>query len=107
MTTTPIDLPWDANLEGYLVGSHVSIIQEYTEHVGSGPRLHRHPYSETFMVRRGAALFTVGEERLVVSAGQVLVAPTLVPHRFEVLDRGLFESINIHANDRFVTEWLE
>ena len=107
MTTTPIDLPWDANLEGYLVGSQVSIIQEYTDQVGSGPRLHRHPYSETFMVRRGAALFTVGEERLVVSPGQVLVAPTLVPHRFEVLDRGLFESINIHANDRFVTEWLE
>ena len=31
----------------------------------------------------------------------------LVPHKFEVLDRGFFESIHIHANDRFVTEWLE
>jgi len=37
----------------------------------------------------------------------VLVVPALVAHKFEVLDRGFFESVNIHANDRFVTEWLE
>lgn len=49
----------------------------------------------------------MGEERFVISAGRVLVAPTLVPHRFEVLDRGLFESFNIQADDRFVTERLE
>jgi mannose-6-phosphate isomerase-like protein (cupin superfamily) len=105
--TTPIDLPFDANVEGYAIGSQVSIIQEFTDKVGSGPRLHRHPYTETFIVRRGAALFTLAEERVVVSGGQVVVASALLPHRFEVLDRGLFESIHIHANDRFVTEWLE
>jgi hypothetical protein len=33
--------------------------------------------------------------------------PALVAHKFVVLDRGFFESIHIHANDRFVTEWLE
>jgi mannose-6-phosphate isomerase-like protein (cupin superfamily) len=107
MPIAPIDLPFDADLEGWTVGSAVSIIQEYTDRVGSGPRLHRHPYTETFLVRRGAALFTVGDERVVVAGGQSLVAPALVPHRFEVLDRGFFESIHIHANDRFVTEWLE
>jgi mannose-6-phosphate isomerase-like protein (cupin superfamily) len=107
MNAAPIDLPFDANLEGHLVGSQVSIIQEHTDRVGSGPRLHRHPYTETFLVRRGAALFTIDDERVVLEGGQALVAPALVPHRFEVLDRGLFESIHIHASDRFITDWLE
>src|SRR5689334_22978214 len=107
MSIAAIDLPFDANLEGFESGSQISIIQEYTDRVGSGPRLHQHPYSETFIVRRGEALFTAGAEQLVVAGGQVLVVPALVPHRFEVLDRGFFESIHIHANDRFVTEWLE
>jgi mannose-6-phosphate isomerase-like protein (cupin superfamily) len=107
MTVQAIDLPLDENLEGYLVGSQISIIQGYTEVVGSGPRLHQHPYSETFIIRRGSARFTVGDEVLVGSGGQVLVVPSFTPHRFEVLAGGLFESIHIHANDRFVTEWLE
>ena len=44
---------------------------------------------------------------LVGSGGQVLVVPAFTPHKFEVLDGEIFESIHIHANDRFVTEWLE
>ncbi|PJJ71833.1 Cupin domain-containing protein [Diaminobutyricimonas aerilata] len=107
MTIRAIDLAFDENLEGYVSGSEISIIQEYTDKAGTGPRLHRHPYSETFIVRRGAALFTAGDVQLVVAGGQVLVVPALVAHKFEVLDRGLFESVHIHANDRFVTEWLE
>jgi mannose-6-phosphate isomerase-like protein (cupin superfamily) len=107
MSIQAIDLPFDQNLEGYVSGSQISIIQEHTDRVGSGPRLHQHPYSETFIIRRGAARFTVGDDVLVGSGGQVLVVPALTPHRFEVLDRGMFESIHIHANDRFITEWLE
>lgn len=107
MTIHAIDLPFDKNLEGYVSGSEISIIQEYTDKVGSGPRLHRHPYSETFIVRRGEALFTAGDEQLVVAGRQVLVVPAQMSHKFEVLDRGFFESVHIHANDRFVTEWLE
>jgi mannose-6-phosphate isomerase-like protein (cupin superfamily) len=107
MTIQAIDLPFDKNLEGLESGSQISIIQEYTDRAGGGPRLHKHPYSETFIVRRGEALFTAGDEQLVVAGGQVLVVPALVPHKFEILDRGFFESIHIHANPEFVTEWLE
>jgi mannose-6-phosphate isomerase-like protein (cupin superfamily) len=107
MTLAAIDLPFDENLEGYVSGSEISIIQEYTNRVGSGPRLHQHPYSETFIIRRGSARFTVGDEVIVGAGGQVLVVPAFTPHKFEVLDGGVFESIHIHANDRFVTEWLE
>lgn len=73
----------------------------------AGPRLHRHPYVETFLVHSGRALFTLGDEQVVVEGGQVIAAPALVAHRFEVLDGGTYNATHIHANDRFVTEWLE
>jgi mannose-6-phosphate isomerase-like protein (cupin superfamily) len=107
MTLAAIDLPFDQNLEGYVSGSQISIIQEYTDKAGAGPRLHQHPYSETFIIRRGSARFTVADEVLVGSGGQVLVVPAFTPHKFEVIGGEIFESIHIHANDRFETEWLE
>lgn len=107
MAIAPIDVARDANWEGHLHGSQVSIIREYESRPGAGPRLHRHPYSETFLIHAGRALFTVGGERVVGAAGQVLVVPALVDHRFEVLDGGTYGATHIHASDRFITEWLE
>ncbi|WP_067248736.1 cupin domain-containing protein [Microbacterium resistens] len=107
MTIQPIDVARDANLEGFVIGSPVSIIREYVTTPGTGPWLHRHPYAETFVIHRGRALFTVGDERVVGVGGQILVVPALVAHRFEVLDGGTYEATHVHANDRFVTEWLE
>jgi mannose-6-phosphate isomerase-like protein (cupin superfamily) len=93
--------------EGREVGSGVSIIFVSTDRPGAGPYLHEHPYSETFVIHRGRAQFTVGERELVGSAGQVLVVPAYTPHKFSVLAGGVFESTNIHASDTFVTTWLE
>ena len=107
MAIAPIDVARDADFEGYLHGSQVSIIREYSSRPGSGPRLHRHPYTETFLIHSGRALFTVGGDQLVGAGGQILVVPQLVPHRFEVLDGGTYEATHIHASDRFITEWLE
>ncbi|MCP2635351.1 cupin domain-containing protein [Microbacterium sp. HD4P20] len=107
MTTTAVELAENASLEGYLIGSQVSIIREHELTPGAGPKLHRHPYTETFVIHRGRAAFTVGDEQLIAVGGQVLVVPRLVPHRFEVLEGGVYEATHIHASDRFVTEWLE
>lgn len=107
MTIHPTDIGPDENIEGYLIGSPVSLIREFTAVPGAGPRLHRHPYVETFLVHSGRALFTLGDEQVVVEGGQVIAAPALVVHRFEVLDGGTYNATHIHANDRFVTEWLE
>lgn len=107
MSIAAIDIAPDDDFEGYVHGSQVSIIREHSSAVGSGPRLHRHPYTETFLIHAGRALFTVGDERLVAVGGQVLVVPQLVAHRFEVLDGGTYEATQIHASDRFITEWLE
>jgi mannose-6-phosphate isomerase-like protein (cupin superfamily) len=74
---------------------------------GAGPRLHRHPYSEVFVVEYGRATFRLGDTRIVVPAGHVVVAPSNVPHGFENSGRGELRLIAIHGAGRFDTEWLE
>ncbi|GAA1851921.1 cupin domain-containing protein [Myceligenerans crystallogenes] len=95
------------NLEGYLHGSSVSMIFERDAPPGFGPRLHRHPYDETFVLRSGRALFTVGDEQIEAVGGQILVARAEVPHKFEVVGPEPYNAVHIHAGDRFETEWLE
>ena len=73
---------------------------------GVGPRLHQHPYAETFLIRRGSATFTVGTEQIEAHAGQVLVVPANTPHKFNTGAQG-YEAVRIHANPRFEIEWLE
>jgi mannose-6-phosphate isomerase-like protein (cupin superfamily) len=95
------------NFEGYLYGSEVSVIFERVAQDGTGPRLHRHPYSETFVIRSGRALFTVDGREFEAVGGQILVVQAMVPHKFRTLGADLYEAVHIHANDRFETEWLE
>jgi hypothetical protein len=42
---------------------------------GVGPKLHRHPYAEVFVVESGQATFRIGDETLVVEGGHVVVSP--------------------------------
>lgn len=95
------------NVEGGEYGAKISIIFEDTDVVGSGPRLHQHPYPETFVIHAGSARFTVGEQEVVGEAGQVIVVPAYTPHKFAVLGPDRYIATHIHAADEFVTEWLE
>ena len=97
---------WTENYQELPGGANVSIILESTYRAGVGPRLHRHPYAETFVLRRGSATFTIGSEQLVGRAGQVIVVPAETPHAFATGPDG-YEAVHIHASPRFVTEWLE
>ncbi|SEE53036.1 Mannose-6-phosphate isomerase, cupin superfamily [Rhizobiales bacterium GAS188] len=98
---------WRGEWQGAAYGAGVSVIFVSEQEVGAGPKLHRHPYAETFMVRLGRALFTIGDDEIQAHEGQMLVVPANTPHKFSNLGPGLLETIDIHANDRFVTEWLE
>ncbi len=97
---------WAEDYEELPGEANVSIILESTSKAGVGPRLHQHPYAETFLIRRGSATFTVGSDEVEGHAGQVLVVPELTPHKFSTGLDG-YEAVHIHANPRFVTEWLE
>lgn len=97
---------WAEDYQRLPGGANVSIILESTSQAGVGPRLHQHPYAETFLIRRGSATFTVGSEQLEAHGGQILVVPAQTPHRFSTGPNG-YEAVHIHANAEFVTEWLE
>ena len=97
---------WTEDYEQLPGGANISIIVQATTKPGVGPRLHRHPYAETFVIRRGSATFTVGTEVFEGHAGQILVVPAQTPHKFTTGPNG-YEAVHIHANVRFVTEWLE
>jgi mannose-6-phosphate isomerase-like protein (cupin superfamily) len=92
--------------QGRLLGASVSVLVVDAP-PGGGPRLHRHPYEEVFVVQEGNATFTAGEETIEVSGGQVVVVPGGVAHKFVNSGDGRLRQVDIHASDRFVTEWLE
>jgi len=47
---------------------------------GHGPRLHRHPYDETWVVVEGNLTFRAGDELLPAATGEVVIVPPGVPH---------------------------
>lgn len=98
---------WTGEFEGHRHGSGVAIIFARLEPGRPGPKLHEHPYSETFVVRRGKAIFTTGDERITAAAGDMVVVPPDTPHCFANAGEDVLEMIDIHAAERFTTVWLE
>lgn len=94
-------------LQGYLYGDAPVSLIFFDGPPGSGPKLHRHPYVEIFVVQEGRATFTVGDAVIEAAGGQVLVAPAGVPHKFVNTGSGPLRQIDIHTSGRFVTEWLD
>jgi len=92
--------------QGHHLGANVSLIVVDAP-PGGGPRLHRHPYEEVFVVQGGTATFTAGDEKIEAKGGQVVVVPAGVPHKFVNSGTERLRQVDIHASDRFLTEWLE
>ncbi len=98
---------WRGLFQGQAFGANIAIVFTSTPDIGEGPRLHKHPYVETFIIRTGRARFTIGEQVVDVSEGQIVVCPANTPHKFANLGPGLLEQIDIHEAGTFETEWLE
>ena len=64
---------WRGEFEGGAYGAGICVIFVHTDKIGDGPRLHRHPYPETFIVRNGRVRFTVGDTTVDAEAGQIVV----------------------------------
>lgn len=104
------DLPYAGNshdLEGINYGGVPASLIFFNGPPGSGPHLHSHPYAELFVVQEGEATFVVGDEEIIATPGQILIAPAGVPHKFTNTGSGNFQSLDIHLNDHFITDWLE
>jgi mannose-6-phosphate isomerase-like protein (cupin superfamily) len=71
--------------------------------VGTGPALHVHPYDELFVVVEGRGRFYVGDAVIDAQAGEVVLGPKGLPHRFENLGPGRLQTIDIHLGP----QWLQ
>ncbi len=98
---------WKGEFEGNVFGTNVSVIFYTTDEVGRGPKLHTHPYDEVFIVRQGRALFTVGDQQLEATAGQIVFGPANIPHKFINLGPGRLETTDLHVTDKFQQADLE
>jgi mannose-6-phosphate isomerase-like protein (cupin superfamily) len=67
---------------------------------GGGAVLHTHPYEEVFVTLESRATFTVGDATIEVGAGQVVVAPAGVPHKFVNSGTGPLRQVDIHPSGR-------
>jgi quercetin dioxygenase-like cupin family protein len=94
------------DLKGAEHGATISLILDHSE-PGQGPRLHRHPYDETWVVVEGNLTFQAGEEKLKAGAGDIVIVPPGAPHKFTNDGPGRSNLVCIHANPTMVTEWLE
>ena len=98
---------WVGRFEGMDVGTDVTVLFFSSDTVGSGPKLHVHPYDEVFIIRQGRARFNVGDRILEAEAGQIVFGPANIPHKFENLGPGRLDTTDIHLNDRFIQTDLE
>ena len=73
---------------------------------GVGPKLHRHPYPEVFIVESGRATFQIGDASIEVEGGHVVVSPPGEAHGFVNSGDGELRLTAIHGAGRFDTEWL-
>ena len=92
--------------EGETSGSGVSLFLVHNQ-PGEGPDLHRHPYSETWIVRGGRALFTADGQELEAGPGDIIVVTTETPHMFKSLGPERLDMICIHDSPTMIQENLE
>ncbi len=103
------DLPFDGNtyeFEGIYQETEVSFIWVDMPPGGS-VRLHKHPYKEVFIIQEGMSTFAVDAETIEARAGQIVVVPANVPHKFRNAGDKPLRQVDIHMNKEFNTIWLE
>ena len=75
--------------------------------VGEGPSLHWHSYTETLIVLAGRARFQRGDDELDAGAGDLVVVPPRVFHRFECLGPERLRLVAIHDAPRLNSVFVD
>ncbi len=92
--------------EGAPHGSGISFFIVNVE-PGKGPALHKHPYSETWIVRNGSVRITADGMEIEAGPGDVGVVGAETPHKFINIGSDRLEMLCIHASPRMIQEWLQ
>ena len=93
-------------VEGAAHGAKVSVILEDMP-PGTGPRLHWHPYGETWVVISGEISFFDGKAAKEAGPGDVIYIAPREPHGFRVVGDAPIRMVCIHQSEKFETNWLE
>lgn len=93
---------WKGYFQGKDIGTGVTVLFYVTDKVGEGPRWHVHPYDEIFILRTGNALFTIGDKKIEAKAGDILLGPAKIPHKYHNIGPGMLETTDIHLSDRWI-----
>jgi mannose-6-phosphate isomerase-like protein (cupin superfamily) len=101
------DGAWRGSLFGEVIGGPVTVLAYGNDAPGEGPKLHVHPYDETFVVIEGRARFFVGDVVIEAGVGEAVLGPAGVPHRFENLGPGRLQTIDIHHSPRWIQTDLD
>ena len=97
--------PRGYEIEGHEIGADTTLILTDMA-AGKGPRLHKHPYAEVWVIHSGAARFTAGAETIDAGPGDIVHVEAELPHKFVVTD-GPAKMVCIHTAAKFHTDWLE
>ena len=98
--------PTGYDLEGHEIGAGTTLILTDMK-TGTGPRLHKHPYPELWVVMAGRARFTAGSETIEAGAGDIVHVEAELPHKFVVTSDEPAKMVCIHEAAKFTTIWLE
>lgn len=96
----------DYDIEGYKLGTDATLILTDMDE-GQGPRLHKHPYPEVWVVVSGTALFTAGDKTIEAKTGDLVKVEAELPHKFVAVGSEPLKMLCIHHAPRFHTDWLE
>jgi mannose-6-phosphate isomerase-like protein (cupin superfamily) len=92
--------------EGQAYSSGVSFFLVNNE-PGQGPDLHKHPYSETWIIRSGKARITADGQEIEGGPGDIIVVTPETPHKFKNIGTERLDIICIHSSPRMIQVDLE
>jgi len=94
--------PFRGSVNGEVLGTGVTVLAYGNDEPGTGPKLHVHPYDEVFVVVQGRARFFVGDQVIDAEAGDTVLGPAGLPHRFINLGPGRLQTFDIHVSPRWI-----
>ena len=72
---------------------------------GRGPKKHRHPYEEIFILLDGEIKAVIDDQPQVIGKNKIAVIPAGTWHEFQVCSDSPVAMVNIHPVPKMITEW--
>ncbi|HMD81936.1 MAG TPA: cupin domain-containing protein [Anaerolineales bacterium] len=93
-----------ATFQGFEHGANVSffIVQFFP---GKGPKKHRHPYEETFIILDGEIEAIVDGDTQLLGNNMIAIVPAGTWHEFKNRSEKPARLVNIHPVPKMITEW--